>query len=114
MPTLLCVDDSKTALYARKLVLEKAGYYVVTATDVRAAMQVFTSLEVDVVLTDYFLQDTTCSQLISEMKRLRPHIPVVILSGAVEVLEDITQADLFISKVEAPPVMLQKLSELLR
>lgn len=112
--TVLCVDDNVTALRVRKLVLESAGYSVLATEDAENAIQLFTSTDVGIVLTDYFLQGTTGTELAAEMKRLKPGIPIVILSGAVTPPDGDLYADLFLSKTEAPPqVLLQKVSELL-
>jgi CheY-like chemotaxis protein len=113
MSTVLCVDDNAVALYARRLVLESAGYSVLAAGDAKTAMQLFTSTDVGIVLADYFLQETTGMALAAEMKKLKPNVPIVILSGAVELPEDLLHADLFLCKTETPLAMLQKVSELL-
>ena len=111
--TLLCVDDNQTALHIRKLVLESAGYSVLVAGDSTTAMELFSSSAVDLVVSDHFLQDGTGVELASAMKRLKPDVPIVIISGVVEPPEGIEHADLFIPKTDSPPQMLQKLSELL-
>ncbi len=113
MVTVLCVDDNATALRVRKLVLESEGYSVLAAGDAKTAMQLFNSAEVSLVLADYFLQETTGAKLAAEMKRLKPNIPIVILSGAIERPEGVLHADLFLSKAETPETMLQKVAELL-
>jgi CheY-like chemotaxis protein len=113
MHTVLRVDDNVTALYVRKRVLESAGYSVLAAEDAKTAMQLFTSTDVGIVLTDYFLQGTTGTQLAAEMKKLKPNTPIVILSGAVELPDGVLDADLFLCKTETPATMLQKVSELL-
>jgi CheY-like chemotaxis protein len=54
--TVLCIDDNETALNVRKMVLEVAGYSVLTASDVNLAMQLFTTSAVDIVMSDHLLQ----------------------------------------------------------
>ena len=83
-PTLLCVDDNQTALHVRKLVLESAGYSVLVASDSAAAMELFSSSAVDMVVSDHFLQDGTGIELAAAMKKLKPDVPIVIISGLVE------------------------------
>lgn len=39
--TILCVDDEKRGLVVRKMVLESAGYIVLTADTVLKALEVF-------------------------------------------------------------------------
>jgi DNA-binding NtrC family response regulator len=112
--TILCVDDDEPALKIRKMVLEMAGYLVLTAVDAQSAMQLFTNSSVDVVLSDHLLRGTTGTQLAAEMKRLKPTVPIVIMSGMVEKPEGMEHADLFICKGDAPTVWLKKISDLLK
>ena len=112
--TILCIDDNETALKVRKLVLEMAGYSVLAACDVDLALQLFTTSDVDIVISDHLLQGKTGTELAAEMKRLKPMIPIVIVSGMVQQPEGMEHADLFITKGEAPPVWLKKISDLLQ
>jgi DNA-binding NtrC family response regulator len=114
LATILCIDDDETALNIRKMVLEMAGYSVLAAIDVESAIQLFTSSAVDVVISDHLLQGKTGTELAAEMKRLKPMIPIVIMSGMVERPAGIEHADLFICKGEAPPIWLKKISDLLQ
>jgi CheY-like chemotaxis protein len=112
--TILCIDDNETALNVRKMVLEVAGYSVLTASDVDLAMQLFTSSAVDMVISDHLLQGKTGTELAAEMKRLKPAIPIVIVSGVVQEPEGVEHADLYIVKGEAPAVWLKKISDVLQ
>jgi CheY-like chemotaxis protein len=112
-PTLLCIDDNQTALHVRKLVLESAGYTVLVANDSATAMDIFSSSAVDMVLSDHFLQDCTGIVLATAMKKLKPDVPIVIISGTVDTPEGMEHADLFICKGDSPTEVLQKISELL-
>jgi hypothetical protein len=47
------------------------------------------------------------------MKKLKPDVPIVIISGLVDAPEGMEHADLFISKADSPPEVLQKIAELL-
>ena len=112
-PTLLCVDDNQTALRVRQLVLESVGYSVLIASDSVTATGLFSSSVVDMVVSDHFLQDGTGLELAAAMKKLKPEVPIVIISGLVDAPEGMEHADLFICKGDSPPEMLQKISELL-
>src|SRR5512142_526435 len=111
--TILCVDDEAIALIARKMVLEHEGYRVLAAHDVGAALDLFTHNHVDVVVTDHLLRGITGTQIAAEMKRLKPLVPIVVLSGVVEVPKDIGHADLFISKGEEVEAVLAKIAALM-
>ena len=112
-PTLLCIDDNQTALHLRKLVFESAGYTVLVASDSAAAMVLFSLSAVDMVVSDHVLDDGSGTELAAVMKRLKPDVPIAIISGLVEAPEGIEHADLFISKTDSPPEVLEKIAGLL-
>ena len=96
------------------MVLESAGYTVLIAIDSAAAMEIISSSVVDMVVSDHFLQDGTGIELAAAMRKLKPAVPIVIISGLVDAPEGMEHADLFISKADSPPEVLRKISELLR
>jgi CheY-like chemotaxis protein len=113
-PTPLCVDDNQTALQVRKLVLESTGYSVLAASDFATAMELFSSSAVDLVLSDHVLEDSTGTELAAAIKKLKPDVPIAIISGLVDPPEGIEIADLFICKTDSPPEILQKIAGLLK
>jgi len=97
---ILAVDDEKSGLYFRKLILEHAGYSVLSATTTDEAMQLFRSNPVDIVITDHLLGRKTGMEMSREMKLLKPAVPIVLLSGTRSVPEQLKHADAFLSKTE--------------
>ena len=65
---ILCVDDEDNPLLLRKLVLEKAGYTVVTARSASEALELLAVRHVDLVLSDHLMPGTTGAELAQEMK----------------------------------------------
>jgi len=112
-PTILCIDDNTAALETSTLLLEQAGYTVVSATNAAIAFQLFKSQTVHVVISDHLLPDRSGVELTREMKRQRPFVPIMLLSG-VELPLDADHADLFITKGEGPVELLKKVADLLR
>ncbi len=110
---ILVVDDEQNALILRKLVLEHAGYSVVTASSLADAMQVVSSRPVDLVLSDQLMPRGTGTELARQVKAQYPGMPVAIISGVNEIPPDASHADLFMSKVEGPAAMCEKISSLL-
>lgn len=97
---VLCVDDEATALELRKLVLQKTGYRVLTATNAQQALEVFRENPVDLVLTERVVGNTEASALIAQMKMLEPQVPVAIFSAdGAPSREDMRVADMFITKL---------------
>lgn len=113
-PLILCVDDEPIALKLRKLVLERAGYAVLTAACPKDALELFQSNRVDLVLADHLMVGGTGTHLSHQMKQQRPEVPVAILSGVVEEPEGMGYADCFISKTDGPTEMLTAIAVLLR
>lgn len=113
-PVILCVDDEPNSLLLRKLVLEKAGYCVLTANSAAHAKHLLSSQAVDLVLTDQLMPGQTGTELAREIKSLSPKLPVLIISGVNEIPMDAGSADLFMSKVEGPEAMCKNILSLLK
>jgi CheY-like chemotaxis protein len=110
---ILCVDDEELPLILRRLVLEKFGYEVVTASCAASALELLKSAKVDLVLSDHLMPNMTGAELAREIKSLRPDLPVVLLSGVNEIPTGADGADAFISKVEGPEGLCRELATLL-
>ena len=110
---ILCVDDEQNSLALRKLVLEKSGYEVVTAGSVKEALSKFSPDEMDLVLSDILMPGRPGTDLAREIKTLYPDFPVILLSGVNELPPEAAYADAFISKVEGPVRMCEKISAVL-
>ena len=110
--SILCVDDEHTALFLRTRVLQKAGFEVVPVSSAAQALDVINSRPVDLVLTDHLMPDVSGAELAREVKARRPHVPVVLLSGGNELPTEASCVDLFLSKLEGPAVLCEKISEL--
>ena len=110
---ILCVDDEENPLILRKLVLQKFGFEVLTAASGKEALELLRARKVDLVLSDQLMPGTTGTQLAEQVKAAHPHLPVVIVSGVNEIPDDASNADLFISKLEGPVLLSQKISEVL-
>jgi DNA-binding NtrC family response regulator len=110
---ILCVDDEPNSLILRKLVLERAGYKVLTAASANQAMEVVSSTPVDLVLSDQLMPGVTGTELARKVKAVHPQLPVVLISGVNEIPPDASSADLFMSKIEGPVAMCEKISAVL-
>jgi DNA-binding response OmpR family regulator len=109
---VLCVDDEASGLKLRQMILERKGYSVFTAETVSKALELFKSRDFDLVITDHLLGRETGTSMAKEMKRLRPTVPVIVLSGATDTPDDIASADAFLSKAEGPELLLARVHEL--
>lgn len=114
MALILAVDDESSGLYFRKLILEHAGHTVLSCTGVEEALTLFRDNPVDLVVTDHLLGRQTGNDMAQEMKRAKPAVPIVLLSGTSTVPEPLVHADAFLSKTEGPEQLLETVQQLLR
>jgi CheY-like chemotaxis protein len=112
-PIILCIDDYVTAGVVRKTMLEMQGYRVVMAESGEQGLDIVREQHVDLVISDHYLQGKTGAQIARDMKALRPELPIVLLSGAVECPEDADYVDAFICKAEPPSVLFDTVARLL-
>jgi CheY-like chemotaxis protein len=111
--TILCVDDEENQLILRKMVLERAGYRVLTANSAVNAIEMFGSEPIDLVIVDYYMPGMNGLSLARELRRSRK-VPIVILSAFAELPgEAIGSADVWITKGISSEELLSRLQELL-
>jgi len=101
--TILCVDDEKLQLQLRKVLLESAGFVVLAAQSSEEAMEMFRAHHVDAVVTDYWLSGNNGTALAEQMKRLRPRIPILMLSGFSSLPGEGAVVDAWLRKAEVEP-----------
>ncbi len=78
---ILCVDDEENPLTLRKLVLENAGYDVVTASSAVQALGVVSSRRIDLVLSDYLMPGSSGGSWPAKSKRAGPAFPSFCIPG---------------------------------
>lgn len=112
--TILCIDDQWNALISRKMFLECNGYQVLEATGANEGMKLFRTLLVDAVILDYQLPGMNGDLVAAKMKRIKPHVPIVLLSVYGPLPENkLESVDAFLTKSQGPKVLLSVLQNLL-
>ncbi len=79
--TLLCVDDNQSSLNICKIILEDFGYKVSTASSAREGLEIFASNVIDAVILDYQMPEMNGELVAAEMRRTKPRVPILMLSG---------------------------------
>ena len=111
---LLCIDGDFAGLALRKTLLESAGYDVRVAGSGREGVRLVASHPFDAVILDYDMPETDGGRLASAIKRIRHTLPIIMLSGAIDVPKKLLQSiDGFIAKGEPPALLLGKIQQLL-
>ncbi|MGH7125565.1 MAG: response regulator [Stellaceae bacterium] len=80
-PTVLIVDDDQEFLDSLKLVLEVAGFAVVTAENGVRGLQAFRNRGPSVVLIDIVMPKLDGIEAARQMHRERPDAKIVVMSG---------------------------------
>jgi DNA-binding NtrC family response regulator len=80
-PIVLCVDDEDSQLALRKMLFEGAGFEFLGAQSGAAALELFRSKEIAAVVLDYWMSEMKGTEIAAEMKRQRPKVPIIVLSG---------------------------------
>jgi len=89
--TVLVVDDDPLVLSVLRKILGREGYEVATAADGPAALAALGS-DVQLVVTDVVMPGMDGAQLLAEVSRRRPGLPVIVMTahatieGAVELM----------------------------
>jgi two-component system NtrC family response regulator len=86
MDTILVVDDEINYLTVMQALLGEEGYEVLTAPSAVEALKVAASSDLDLVLTDMKMPKMSGIELLDELNRLYPNLPVIIMTayGTVE------------------------------
>jgi CheY-like chemotaxis protein len=112
--TILCVDDNQSSLNICKIILADFGYKVIAAGSGREGLEVFASNAIDAVILDYQMPEMNGEMVAAEMKRTKPQIPILMLSG-VSVPESAREAvDEFVAKGDPVEFLLLAIQQVLR
>jgi len=79
--TILAVDDEDAIAQVVRRILENAGYHVVTADSGSAALDLDTGSGCQLLLTDVVMPGMSGRRLAELMRRRRPGLPVLYMSG---------------------------------
>ncbi len=112
-PLILCIDDDDISLRVGKLLLASVGFNVLTANSGEDGLELFKHNLIELVIADHFLSDRTGAEIAKQMKQLKPGVPNLILSAAVEKADDLESADAFVAKGEPPQLVLDTIAHLL-
>src|ERR1700736_6262095 len=108
---VLCIDDNEDVLECEKEFLESFGYTVLTAPSAAEALAVASVHSVDVVVVDYVMPEMNGHEVALEMRQLRPKAPIIMVSGAVDVPEQVLKSvDAFVGKGELARELLPAIS----
>ncbi len=111
---VLCVDDEVVGLRVRKILLERAGYEVLTAPDGQSGLDIFTAQPVEAVVLDYAMPGMHGGEVARKMRQTKPDVPILLLSAYVGLPDEVSSlVNVYMTKGEGAPALLSKLGNLL-
>lgn len=90
--TVLFVDDEPDILAVRRLMFEFMGYSVFTAQSGDEALELLRLNAVDAVVVDYIMPDMDGEETARRIRKMRPHVPIVLSSGCLSVPQRVLDA----------------------
>ncbi len=116
---VLVVDDEPVSRLVVRKILERAGFSVEEAASGQEALRSFRGRRgsFDAVVLDYMMPGLTGVETFRELRRIRPSVPVLLVSGmqAPEILPKFGGAALlsYLAKPVPPTILVHLLEELL-
>jgi DNA-binding NtrC family response regulator len=82
-PLVLVIDDEEALCIALQDVLALGGFTALTATNAREGVQIFAEHadEIGVVLLDLIMPELRGEEVLQELLKIRPEVPVVMMSA---------------------------------
>jgi len=111
---VLSVSQHSATQITRNLILERAGYQVISTGDLSEALQLFTDNVVHAVVLGDSISAENRQQLGGRLKSLKPPVPIVMLckTNDSRALRDL--ADEQVESFEDPQILLDALRRVLR
>jgi two-component system, OmpR family, response regulator CpxR len=103
---ILCVDDNEQDLSVLKFMLMTKGYKVVSANNGHEAIGLFGENQVDLVLADHAMPQMTGGQLVDRLKKMAPHVPMILLGDPQRMNGELHAADALLAKKNCTPLEL--------
>ena len=79
--TLLLVDDEENILRALSRALRRDGYRILTATSAREGLELLAENDVQVIISDQRMPETSGTEFLSQVKQMYPETLRMVLSG---------------------------------
>jgi CheY-like chemotaxis protein len=100
---ILCVDDNEQDLSVLKFMLTTNGYRVLTAVNGQDAIGIFTENLIDLVLADFSMPQMNGDQLVTRLKQIASHVPMILLGDPQKMNGELHGADALVGKKTCSP-----------
>ena len=114
MSKILVIDDDSIIRTLLSNSLSKSGYVVITANDGESGIQKAESEKPDIVITDYQMPGLTGLDVLNELKKTQPGIPVILLTAHGDVALTIKSIQLGAYDFIEKPIQMQEMLEIIK
>src|SRR6266404_5431998 len=112
-PLILCIDDDPDLLHLHTVVLQRSDYEVVGAADADSAVRLLKERAPDLIVTDHVLPGRSGDEFLDEMRRLRPGVPILLLTGMPLAAVSHSSADEILEKTSGTKEFLRRVAKML-
>lgn len=102
--TVLLIDDNAVQAATRQTILKRVGYFVIPVLNPQRALEQFQRSEfpasIDLVMTDHVMPGMSGSEFVTELRKLHPDLPILVISGMEEAQDE--YADLNVTFRQKP------------
>ncbi len=85
MASVLVIDDDPAVRTTIKLILEREGHAVTVAPDGRAGIAALDAGGISLLICDIFMPGMDGLETLREVRRHRPELPVIVISGSASI-----------------------------
>jgi len=112
---ILLIDDEQRIVEMGTAILERLGYKVTPETDSLRTLEMLRSRprDFDLIITDYTMPNLSGMDLVREVRRIRPDIPIILCTGFSEKVTWETAMNLNVELV-LKPFTIMEIAELIR
>lgn len=114
MSKILAIDDDSIIRTLLTNILTKAGYEVVTAADGESGLELANSTNPDLVVTDFQMPGINGLDVVTELQRTQPGLPVILLTAHGDVALTIKSIQLGAYDFIEKPIQMQELLDVIR
>ena len=110
------MDDEPSLVNTAKIILERYGYKVTAVTNTIEALEIFHGDPdaFDLVITDQTLPSMTGANLATQLRLIRPNIPIILTSGYSEVITPEKAREIGICEYIMKPFFARDLAKIIR
>ncbi len=97
MASILVIDDDPAVRTTIKLILEREGHAVAVAPEGRAGLAMLDADGISLLICDIFMPGMDGFETLREVRKHRPELPVIVISGSTSIFDSLENAPDFLA-----------------